>query len=108
MLLQACVALTNAHICLLPLRREDSDTYESYLRRLRDIGLDRVQKRTAVQSRFRENRRHRLLTRMAAHVENVDNTSPRLRQNDFSDAASESEDYMWWETSIVPGCCFSG
>ncbi|OWY96844.1 hypothetical protein PHMEG_00032783 [Phytophthora megakarya] len=55
-LFKSCVALTNYHVHLNPMRAEDGDSYHNYLGRLLSIGKDAIAKRMLSQKRYRKRR----------------------------------------------------
>lgn len=98
MFFKACVALTNFHVRILPLRQDDAAKYQNYLKRLRVIGHESHMNRVAVQRRYREKRRLRLRSLLASHCERPDGVSTRLRLASPDDSGEESEDFMAQES----------
>ncbi|OWZ14771.1 LOW QUALITY PROTEIN: hypothetical protein PHMEG_00011700 [Phytophthora megakarya] len=83
---KACIALTNFHVRILPLRSHDGDNYRNYLKRLHVIGNDARTKRLLVQRRYREKRKLRLRRLLTANVERTGGT---MQSDSSSDIGSE-------------------
>ncbi|KAE8889088.1 hypothetical protein PF004_g3942 [Phytophthora fragariae] len=64
---RTCVALTNAHVRLRPLRAEEGDDYQRYVARLRAIGLSIKERQAAKRRAYRENRQARLAVSRRNH-----------------------------------------
>ncbi|ETL88566.1 hypothetical protein L917_12362, partial [Phytophthora nicotianae] len=79
MFFRSCVALTNFHVRILPLRDEDGENYSNYLKRLQLLGNEMRAKRLEVQRRYREKRRMRLRGMLTAHIERPVSGSHRIR-----------------------------
>ncbi|KAK1932497.1 hypothetical protein P3T76_012081 [Phytophthora citrophthora] len=86
---KACIALTNFHVRIQPLRSHDGDNYRNYQKRLHAIGNDVRTKRLLVQRRYREKRKLRLRRLLTANVERAGGTTQ-------SDSSSDegSEDFL--------------
>ena len=61
--MRICVALTNAHVRLHPLRAGEGDSYRRYLQRIGSIGREISRKRKRQQSEYRARRRATLALR---------------------------------------------
>ncbi|KAF1786518.1 hypothetical protein GQ600_359 [Phytophthora cactorum] len=84
---RAGLGLTNFHVLILPLRSEDGENYQNYLKRLQIIGHDARAKRIAVQKRNREKRRLGLRLVLGVHLEH--SSAVRPRNGSSSDEGSE-------------------
>ncbi|ETP37585.1 hypothetical protein F442_14612 [Phytophthora nicotianae P10297] len=98
MLFRSCVALTNFHVRILPLRDEDGENYSNYLKRLQLLGNGMRPKRLEVQRHHREKRRMRLRGMLTDHIERPLSGSHRIRAMAKSD--SESEDLLNHESYV--------
>ncbi|KAE8891200.1 hypothetical protein PF003_g24632 [Phytophthora fragariae] len=88
-LFRTCVALTNFHVHLNPLRSADGDSYSSYLGCLLSIGEDVIAKRKTSQKRYRNRREHRLRSMFRVRNE----SSETLHRSSNSSAESDETVY---------------
>lgn len=65
-LLFICISLTKCHIQFNPLPSEDGDFYTKYKNQFVDIGINRIEKRRAVQTAYRTKRQRELNIRFHA------------------------------------------
>jgi hypothetical protein len=95
-----CVAMTNYHIRIMPLRQGDGVNHGNYTKRLRVIGDSRQAKRARTQKKYRAKRRARLRSLLAVHAERPNSDSPLGAMATADSISSAGDSDADWQASV--------